>query len=215
MQDHIDDVMAFCIYVVMWSFKIVVCNNDCDLKSCKNVDDYIKNLDECRGTAAVYRYTTAALSFIPLTGIGNFYSARKFDAVFEIIEGIIAFLTVCCCCAYCCDDLRGRDDDNPLLGFELLLSFLLAVVSIVRCIMCTAASIENFDLLELLYHYEFYLSMVTVVISLIFCCCGCAERKCWIASAILNVIVVAVMEIIRDVYMAINNENDGNGCPFI
>ena len=198
----------------MWSFKIVVSNNDCDLKSCKNVDDYIKNLDECRGTAAVYRYTTAALSVIPLTGIGNFYSGRKFDAVFEIIEGIIALLvTCCCCCAYCLDNLHHHndDDDNPLLCCELFWSLLLAVVSIVRCIMCTETSIENFDLLELFNHYEFYLAMVTVVISLIFCCCGCVNRRCWITSAILNVIVVAVMEISRDLYVAFKHEND----PFI
>ena len=46
-------------------------HEDCDLKSCKNVDDYIKNLDDCRGTAAVYRYFTVRLSMIPLTGFGN------------------------------------------------------------------------------------------------------------------------------------------------
>ena len=42
----------------------------------------IKNVDECRGTAAVSRYTTVALSVIPLTGIGNFHSGNYFDAMF-------------------------------------------------------------------------------------------------------------------------------------
>ena len=77
-----------------------------------------------------------------------------------------------------------------------------------RCIVCTVLT-NSFEV------YEFSLAMTTVVISLIFCCCGCAERKCWIASAILNVIVVGLMETIRDVYMASYNENDGNGCPFV
>ena len=73
----------------MWSFKVVLCNKDCDLKSCRSVDDYIKNLDSCRGTAAVYRYTTVALSMIPLTGISNFYSGNTFDAVFKLANSTI------------------------------------------------------------------------------------------------------------------------------
>ena len=78
----------------MWSFKIVFGNKDCDLKSCKSVDDYINNLDDYRGTAAVYRYFTVGLSMIPLTGISNFYSGNSFNGVFELAEGLIALFSI-------------------------------------------------------------------------------------------------------------------------
>ena len=193
----------------MWNFKIVLCNKDCDLKSCRSVDDYINNLDNCRGTAPVYRHTTIALSKIPLTGISNFYSGNTFDGVFELVEGLVALFSICCCtcCLYCCEGFQHRHDDNPVLYCQLFWSLLLAAINIVRYVICT----NSFEI-----SYEFFLAMVTVVIPLIFCRCGCVvEKRCLIASAIVNVIVVGLMEMIKDGYMAANNENDGNGCPFI
>ena len=199
-------------FVVMWSFKIVLCSKDCDLKLCKSLKDYINNIDECRGTAAVYRSTTIGLSLIPLTGFGNFYSGNKFDGAFKIAEGIIALLSICCCCAY----VNGspHNDDDLILACELFWSVLLMAVNIVRYAMCIAST-NSFDSYN--YAYEFCLMMTTMAISLIFGCCGCASRRKrpWIVSAILNVIVVILMETIRDVYMAANYENDWNGCPFI
>ena len=107
-------------HVVMWSFKIVLCNKDCDLKSCKNVDDYITNLDDCRGTAAVYRYFSIGLGMIPLTGICNFYSGNNFDGVFELVEGLVALFSIWCGCIYCCDEIQHRNDNtHPLLVCEL------------------------------------------------------------------------------------------------
>ena len=94
----------------MWSSKIVFGNKDCDLKSCRSVGDYIKNLDDCRGTAAVYRYFTVGLSMIPLTGISNFYSGNSFDGAFELVEGLVA---IWCGCIYCCDEFQRRDDSSP------------------------------------------------------------------------------------------------------
>ena len=64
----------------------------------------IQNVDKCRETAAVYRYTTKLLSFIPFTGASNFYSGNKFSAVFELIEGIVVLLFICYCCGCCCND---------------------------------------------------------------------------------------------------------------
>ena len=188
----------------MWSFEIVLGNKDCDLKSCRSVDDYIKNLDNCRGTAAVYRYFAVGLSVIPLTGISNFYSGNIFDGAFELVEGLVALISICCCCVYCFNE--DQCDDNPLLFFW---SFLLATINIVRCIIC-ALSTNSFE-----FSYELSLAMVTAVISIILCCCGCAEKRCVIASVIVNVIVVVLMEMIKDFYMAVTNENDGNGCPII
>ena len=146
---------------------------------------------------------------IPLTGICNFYSGNNFDGVFELVEGLIALFSICCGCIYCCDEIQHRNDDtHPLLVCELACSLLLAAISIVRCVICTVLT-NSFEL------YEFSLAMTTVVISLIFCCCGCADRRCLMASTIVNVIVVGLMETIRDVYMASYNENDGNGCPIV
>lgn len=184
----------------MWSFKIVLC---------RSVGHYIKNLDDCRGIAAVYRSTTVALSLIPLTGIGNFYSGNSFDGNFELAEGLIALFSLWCGCVYCCNEFQRRHDDNPLLCCELIWSLLLAAINIVRYIIC-AVSTNSLE-----FNYELSLAMVTVVISLIFCYCGCAEKRCLIGSGIVNVIVVGLMEMIRDVHKAANNENDGNGCPFI
>ena len=57
--------------------------------------------------------------------------------------------------------------------------------------------------------------MTTLVISIISCCCGCADKRCWIISAIVNITVIELMEMARDVYIAVYSEKDGHGCPFI
>ena len=62
-----------------------------------------------------------------------------------------------------------------------------------RYVIC-AISTNSFE-----FSYELSLAMITTVILLIFCCCGCAEKRCFIASAIVNVTVVVLMEMIRDV----------------
>ena len=192
----------------MWSFKIV-CSKECDLKSCKSLDDFIKNLDDCRGNAAVKKYIAVVLSVIPLTGLGNFYSGNKFDGIFELAEGIIVLISICCCCIHCRCDENG-DDSYEMFTCELFCSYLLMLINIVR-FMVYAALTYSFD------SYKFCLMITTVVISLIFSCCGCAtkEKICWIAPIIVNVVVVVLMELIRDVYIAASNENDWNGCPFI
>ena len=196
----------------MWSFKIVLCNKECDLKLCKDVNDYIKNADDCRGTAAaVYRSTTQALSIIPLSGINKIYSGNYFDAVFEVLEGVIALISIFYCCCCCCNfDDVCKDDDHPLLAWGTILSFLLAFIDVVRYVI-SEASIESFQL------YEFSLMITSIVIFLVFFCCGfhSANKSCWIASFILNVIAVGLMEMIRDIYMATISDSDGNGCPFV
>ena len=192
----------------MWNFKSVVCTKECDLKSCKNLNDYIRNLDECRGTAVVYRYIAVGLSFIPFTGISNFYSGNDFSAVFELAEGILLIL-LCCFCWCCCNDDLSDDDEMILLACESVWSFLIAAVNIVRFVICEALA----DSLEL--NYEFFVMLITLVIAIVSCFGGCVEKRCWMAGAILNVIVIGLMEVTRDVYMAINSENAGNGCPFI
>ena len=185
-------------------------SKDCDLKSCKNRQDYINNIDECRGTAAVYRSITVGLSFFPLMGVGNFYSGNIFDGTFKVVEGIMAILSLCCCCIYICDS--PHHDVEPIIACECFWSLLLMAVNIVRYTICIVST-KSLDP----YVYELSLMMTTMAISLIFSCCGCAsgEKRCWIASAIVNVIVVVLMETARDVYMAKYYENDWNGCPFI
>ena len=181
-------------------------NKECDLKLCKDVSEYIKNTDGCRGTAGVYKNITIGLSFIPLTGISNFYRGNHFDGIFEIIEGLIALFGICCCWCYYSDTARHNhyNDDHPLLFWELFWSILLAVINIVRYAICQSASADSFKL------YEFSLMTTTLVISLISCCCG-ENKRCWVASVIINAAVVGLMELIKDVCL----DTDGNGCPFL
>lgn len=181
-------------------------SKDCDLKLCKDVNEYINNFDECRGTAGVYRYLTVGLSVIPLTGIGNVYSGNTFDAVFELLEGMVALVAICAFCGYCADDMPN--DCHPALVCESICSFLLVIINVVRYAICQASA-DSFML------YEFSLLTTTTIITFVFSCCGCcAEKRCFIVLFI-NVIVVIVMEVIRDIYNASYNENDWNGCPFI
>jgi len=57
--------------------------------------------------------------------------------------------------------------------------------------MCEA-SIELFQL------YEFSLMMTSLVISLLFYGCGCANKICWVVSLILNVTAIGLMEMVRN-----------------
>ena len=178
-------------------------NKECDLKLCKDMSEYIKNTDGCRGTAGVYKNITIGLSLIPLTGISNFYCGNHFDGIFEIIEGLIVLFAICGCCCYSHNNRVHNADDIPFFFCESFWSFLLAAINIVRYAILASTDPSK--------PYEFSLMMTSLVISLIFCFCGCANKKCWVVSIIINAIVVGLMEVIRDVYM----ENDGNGCPFI
>ena len=198
--------MLLLIIVVMWSFKSVLGTKECDLKACKDVSDYIKNLDECRGTAGLYRYMAVGLSFIPLTGISNFYSGDDFSAVFELAEGIMALILICCFSWCCCID---DDDEAFILLCESLWSFILAIINILRFIICEALA----DSLE--FNYECFVMVVTLAFAIISCCGGCIDKRCWMACAIMNIIVVGVMEVVKDIVMGMYGENAGNGCPFI
>ena len=195
----------------MWSFKSALCAKDCDLKACKDVSDYIKNLDECRGTAGVYRYISIGLSFIPFTGISNFYSGNDFSAVFELAEGVIALILICFCYRICCDDYLSDEDETILLACESIWNFVLAAINILRFVICEALA----DSLEL--NYEFFIMMITLAIAAIYCYCGVVSgnKRRWMVGAIINVIVIGVTEVARDVYIATYSENAGDGCPFI
>lgn len=64
--------------------------------------------------------------------------------------------------------------------------------------------------------YGCAIMIVSVLISLMFYnCVRHSSMRCWIASAFINVIVVGVMEMARDINMANYSEKDGRGCPFI
>ena len=162
-----------------------------------------KNLDDC--IAAVHR----SISKITYEGIVDFYKKNIPDAVCEALEYVIALFVVVCYFGYCCVNKRPYHDDNhPVLYIATLLSFLLAFINIVRYAICEVQK-DSFQA------YEFSLMMTTLIIALIFGCCGCASKKCWIASATINVIIVGLMEMSRVVYMASNNENDWNGCSLV
>ena len=195
----------------MWNFKSVPCTKDCDLKSCKDLNDYIQNVDKCRGTAGVYRLVTKLLSFIPFTGASNFYSGNKFSAVFELIEGIVVLIllfTCCSCCCCCFNNTVTNDEKQSLLAIASMWSFLLTAINIVRFVICEALA-DSFEL-----NYELALMMMTLVLSIISCCCGWADERGWIVSTIVNIILIELVEMARDVYIAVYNEKDGHGCPF-
>ena len=176
--------------LVLWSFKSVVCMKDC-------------------GSAAVYRYAAIELSFIPFTGISNFYSGNNFSAVFEVIEGVVVLILICSCCCCYHDHSISDDEKESLLAMNSVGSFILTAINILRCIICEASA-GSFEL-----NYEFSLMLTTLVITVISCCCGCAEKRSWVVTTFINIIVIGVMEVARDVYVATTSENDGNGCPFI
>ena len=54
------------------------------------------------------------------------------------------------------------------------------------------------DSLEL--NYEFFIMLITLVIAIVSCCGGCVDKRCWMAGAILNVIVIGLMEVTRCSY---------------
>ena len=106
---------------VMWTIRPTLCSSvlECDLKLCKSLDDYKKNIDNCREpNEAVHRKDVIWWSYIPFTGIGNFYSYNKLHGGFELVEGLVLLFTMYCSCCYCCiDDLR-KDANHPSLHYE-------------------------------------------------------------------------------------------------
>ena len=199
----------------MWTIRPALCSSvlECDLQRCKSLDDYRRNTGNCREPdGAVNREDIIWWSYIPFTGIGNFYSYNTFYGGFELVEGLLFVFTIFCCCCYCCiDDLRN-DPDHGLLCIEAASSLILTILTVVKVVLIILSG--SFE------WYEFAIMAMSILISFISCTCVCnsnstMKMRCWITSAFLNAIVVGVMEMARDVYMANYSENDGKGCPFV
>ena len=195
----------------MWIIRPALCSNvlECDLKLCKSLDDYIKNTDNCRDPdEAVHREDIIWWSYVPFTGIANFYSSNKFYGGFELVEGLVLLFTLCCSCCYCCNDDARNDPNHGILGYQAASSLILTAVTVLKVVLIICSGPIEW--------YEFAIMITSILISLISCkCVRHSTMRCWMASAFLNIIVVGVMEAIRDIHVAKHSENDGRGCPII
>ena len=198
-------------YIVMWIIRPALCSNvlECDLKLCKSLDDYVKNTDNCRDPdEAVNREDIIWWSYVPFTGIANFYSYNKFYGGFELMEGLVLLFTMCCSCCYGCIDDARNDPNHGILGYQAASSLILTAVTVLKVVLIIFSG--SFE------WYEF----VIMIISLSFSFISCnrvhhSTMRCWIASAFINAIVVGIMEMTRDIYMAKYSDIDGKGCPFV
>ena len=195
----------------MWTITPALCSSvlECDLKLCNSRDDYIKNTDNCRQPdEAVHRNDVIWWSYIPFNGIRNFYSYNKCYRGFELVEGLVFLYAIFSSCCYCCVDHLKKDPSSVPLCHLAFSSIILTAVTVVKvvAIICNG----SFE------WYEFAIMIMSILISFISCNCNSRSNlRCWMISAFVNAIVVGVMEVARDVYMANYSENDGKGCPFI
>ena len=66
---------VFCASIVLWC---VSSGHSCGKEVCKTWNEYFDNLHKCRTNGAVDFLTTFFLSFIPFTGLNNFYKGDLF-----------------------------------------------------------------------------------------------------------------------------------------
>ena len=54
----------------------------------------------CRSTGGVDRLTTEQLSLVPFFGLSSFYKGNKFDGCCEVINSVMAVISILACCCH-------------------------------------------------------------------------------------------------------------------
>ena len=143
------------------SFVCVNLDYCCSKDTCKTWDDYINDLNKCRTNGAVDRLTATFLSFLSCFGLSNFYMGNPVAGIFEIINSIMALISIFAICV-CYDSSKNKHDSNATFT-ALIVGTGIAILDLAKFMhMAATGSIESIE--------------ITVMItSIIIVCIHCTE----------------------------------------
>ena len=155
----------------------------------------------CRSSGGVDRLTTEYLSLVPFLGLSSFYKGNKFDGYCELINAMMAVISILACC--CCHTDRHT---------SVVARYIAAVIVILDL-----AKVFHMAAIGSVDKYEIAVIITSILLIYLYCCCaGCTDAEVYgIIPALLVTIATGVLETLRDYYSATNNDKDGFDCPFI
>ena len=192
------------MYVVMWCINSGYCCSD-SKTLCKTWDDYINDLNLCRTNGPVDYFTTSFLSILSCFGLSSFYIGNYFTGVCELVNGIMALMSIFASC-FCYNSWRNQHDNNAT-STALLVGIVIAILDIAKVLyMANTGSVEIIEI-------------IVMIISIIIVCTHCTENdtnRCHgIITTLFITMMTAVLETIRNIYAVQHYGRDGNGCPLV
>ena len=184
--------------VVLWCISSGYC---CSKLLCKTWGEYFFDSNGCRSIGAVDRFTTESLSLVPFFGLSSFYKGNMFDGFCEVINAVMAVISILACC--CCHTDRHTSVVARYIAVVIVVLDLAKVFH-----MAAAGSVDK---------YEIAVIITSILLIYLYCCCaGCTDAEVYgIIPALLVTIATGGLETLRDYYLARNNDKDGFDCPFI
>lgn len=145
----------------------------------------------------IKRSTLFAVSLIPL-GFGKFYSGYYFNGLFELVQGLIAIISVLVW-YYCCKRPKVKWLSDILLTLGLFLCYAIEVTHMI----CS----KQFEL--------FYIIMLVISLTLTFalrCCCCCCND---LITVIVTISTMCLLTVGDAFVVQFFKEVDGHGCLLI
>lgn len=146
------------------------------------------------------RFTTEYLSFVPI-GLSNFYKGHKFDGWCEVINAVMAAISVLAAC--CCYTHRNTD---CIAAYIAIVTIILDLAKVIHMIANGSADV-----------CEIVVMIASILLIYLYCCCVDHMRGevYGIIPAALVTVATVALEAFRDIYTAAYNDKDGSDCPFI
>ena len=185
-------------YIVFWC---ISSGNCCSELLCKTWGEYFSDTNECRSGGAVDRLTTKYLSRVPFFGLSSLYRGNMFDGWCEVINAVMAVISLLTCC--CCHTDHRAD------RIAVCIAYVTAILDLAKFIhMAAMGSVDKYEI--------FVIIASILLICLYYRCASCMRSEAYgICAALVVTFGTGILETLRDLYTAAYDEKDGNDCPFI
>lgn len=183
------------VCIVLWCINSGCC---CSEIVCKTWEDYFSDTTGCRSNGAVDRLTTELMSLIPFSGLSNFYKGNKFDGWCEVINAVMAVISILAACSC------HTHDADCIAAYIAIGTILLDFAKIIHMIAIGSADT-----------YEIVIMITSIIFIYLYCCAAGAKVYGINPATLIVTIATGALETFRDIYTAAYNDKDGNDCPFI
>ena len=169
---------------------------------CKTWNEYFENFHDCRTTGAVDRLTTFLLSFVPFTGLNNFYRRDPVTGFYELMNGIMMIL--CITVLGICHNPNARRYNHEASFWAVFIGIAIAFLDLAKVMQMVDdnGSVDKCEILVI------FISIMIVLVH-------CTQMEYSIISTFtVTFFVTGMLETLRDIFTAGLYTEDGTGCPF-
>ena len=189
--------LAFYVHVVLCC---VSSGYSCSKQVCKTWSESFDKFHDC----AVDRFTTFFLSFIPFTGVNNFYRGDPVIGFCELLNGITVVLSIMGFCK--CHNPDASRYNHGASFMAVIVGLIIAFLDLLKFAHIIMVYDDGFiDVCEI----------IIIFISIMIIYGHCKQQEYPIVSALYVSIATGLLEVLEDVITSIFYSKDGNGCPFV